>query len=152
MTPTSMGPLLRHLRKITDDTSAPSVSDAELLKRFIGERDEVAFELLVWRHQRMVLGVCRRVLGNAHDAEDAFQAAFLALVRKAASVIRHESIAPWLHKVAYRIALRARAAAAKRASRDIDFDTVEVSPNSAENVMQRDLASVLDEEVTRLPR
>jgi RNA polymerase sigma factor (sigma-70 family) len=151
MTPTSMGPLLRHLRKITDPSNPPTVNDAELLKRFIDQRDQVAFELLVWRHQRMVLGVCRRVLGNAHDAEDAFQAAFLALVRKAASVSRRDAVAAWLHTVAYRIALRARGTASKRARTDIDLDTIEALPNSAEDAMRSDLASVLDEEVSRLP-
>ena len=77
MTPTSLGPFLRHLRKILDPSRGANVSDTELLERFVQRRDEVAFELLVWRHQRLVWSVCRRVLGNAHDAEDAFQAALL---------------------------------------------------------------------------
>lgn len=79
MTPTSMTALVRHLRKITNPCAYASVSDAELLERFVDRRDEAAFELLVWRHQRLVLGVCRRVRGNVHEAEDAFQATFLTL-------------------------------------------------------------------------
>src|SRR5690349_1098787 len=100
----SMGALLGHLRKIVDPSHGPSVNDAELL---------------VWRHQRMVLGVCRRVLGDPHDAEDAFQAAFLALARKAASVNRRHVVAGWLHTVAFRIALRLRAS--RRKKMDIEW-------------------------------
>src|SRR5262249_43491990 len=74
------------------------------------DRDEAAFELLAWRHGPLVLGTCRRLLSHPQDAEDAFQATFLALVRKAASIGRRESVAAWLHKVAYRVALAARAA------------------------------------------
>src|SRR5262249_32970814 len=83
------------------------------LERFVRRRDEAAFELLVWRHQRMVLGVCRRLLRNAHDAEDSFQATFLTLARKAASIGRREALAAWLHRVAWRVASHARAAAAR---------------------------------------
>ncbi|HEY7423541.1 MAG TPA: sigma-70 family RNA polymerase sigma factor [Gemmataceae bacterium] len=149
MTATSMGVLLRHLRKITDPSSSSGVSDAELLERFVRSRDEAAFELLVWRHQRLVLGVCRRVLGNRHDAEDAFQATFLALARKAAAVSRRQAVASWLHTVAYRIALRARAARWKKS--DIDLATLASPGDAAADAVRRDLASVLDEEVGRLP-
>jgi RNA polymerase sigma factor (sigma-70 family) len=151
MAPTSLGPLLRHLRKVIDPSPAPGVSDGELLERFVRRRDEVAFELLVWRHGRMVLAVCRRVLGDAHDAEDAFQAAFLALARKAASVRRHRSVAAWLHTVAHRVALRARKAAARRAAVALGLADVEPPRGPAEDALRRDLAAVLDEEVSRLP-
>ncbi|MGH7172187.1 MAG: RNA polymerase sigma factor, partial [Gemmataceae bacterium] len=86
MTSTSLAALVRHLRKIANPSATAGVRDAELLQRFVHQRDEAAFELLVWRHQRLVLGVCRRVLGDGPDAEDAFQATFLTLARKAASV------------------------------------------------------------------
>src|SRR5205814_615344 len=83
--------------------------------RYVTNGDEAAFELLVWRHGGLVFGVCRRVLGDSHAAEDAFQATFLALARKARAVRRGEALAGWLHRVARRVASRARAAAAVRA-------------------------------------
>src|SRR5438270_7620903 len=107
--------LLRCLGRPTPGTAA-GVSDAELLGRFVARRDESAFELLVWRHSGLVLGVCRRVLRNTADAEDAFQATFLTLARKADSLRRRDSLGGWLHQVALRTALRARAAAARRAA------------------------------------
>jgi RNA polymerase sigma factor (sigma-70 family) len=152
MATTSIGPLLRQLRKILDPTHGPSVGDAELLDRFVQQRDEAAFELLVWRHQRMVLGVCRRVLGNAHDVEDAFQAAFLTLARKAASLRRQGAVAGWLHKVAYHIALRARKNAAKQKTVELAPTELVSLPDPTEDVIRRDLAAVLDEEVSRLPQ
>jgi DNA-directed RNA polymerase specialized sigma24 family protein len=78
------------------------------LDRFIHQRDETAFEVLVWRHGPMVLGVARRVLHNLDDAEDILQATFLCLVRQARSIRRHEAISGWLYQVAYRLALRTR--------------------------------------------
>jgi RNA polymerase sigma factor (sigma-70 family) len=144
-----MAGLLRHLRKIADSSDAAGFHDAELLERFVQRRDEAAFELLVWRHQRMVLGVCRRVLGDAHDAEDAFQAVFLVLARKAAAVGRSQAVAGWLHTVAYRIALCARAARRKKV--DLDLAALPTFDDPAGNVLRRDLAAALDEEVHRLP-
>src|SRR5262249_24099207 len=91
------------------------LADAELLDRFVRQRDEAAFEVLLWRHGGMGLGVCERVLRDRHAAEDAFQATFLTLARKAATIARGESVAGWLYRVAHRIALRARGRAADRA-------------------------------------
>src|SRR5215471_7213856 len=96
--------ILRHLRRVVVQRTDGGLSDSQLLERFARERDEAAFEVLVWRHGPMVLGVGRRVLGNLHDAEDVLQATFLALVRQARSIGRRESLGPWLHKVAYRTA------------------------------------------------
>src|SRR5438309_7693817 len=84
-------------------------SDGELLDRYVAHKDEAAFEGLVRRHGRMVLNVCRRVVHDDHTAEDAFQATFLVLVRKAASVQPREAVGNWLYGVAYRTALKARA-------------------------------------------
>jgi RNA polymerase sigma factor (sigma-70 family) len=98
--------VLRHIRKLAGTRAAAEVTDGQLLERFVTQRDEIAFELLVRRHERMVWGVCRRLLANSHDAEDAFQAAFVVLVRKAGTVRKRESISCWLYQVAYRIALQ----------------------------------------------
>jgi RNA polymerase sigma factor (sigma-70 family) len=100
---------MRHLRKVARQGDGAATGDAELLERFIAHRDEEAFELLVRRHGPMVLGVCKRVLANETDAEDAFQATFLVLVRKAASIVPRTQVGNWLHGVAYKTALKARA-------------------------------------------
>src|SRR4051812_14187914 len=118
------GPLRDGLRRLGRATAA-GVSDADLLDRFARDRDEAAFELLVWRHAGMVLGTCRRLLGDAHDAEDVAQACFLVLARRAGAVGRRGSVGGWLHRVARRAALRARAARTRRAAgrRPLDGDT-----------------------------
>ena len=85
MTNGDRSPVARHLRKLLGGPLAGGLSDAELLEGFVQRRDAAAFEVLVWRHGPMVLGVCRHVLRHEHDAEDAFQATFLVLVRKAGS-------------------------------------------------------------------
>ena len=97
--------VIRHIRRAALVGQDAERGDAELLERFIAERDERAFELLIRRHGPMVLGVCQRVLGNHTDAEDAFQATFLVLVRKAAAIARRELLGNWLYSVAYRTAL-----------------------------------------------
>src|SRR6266700_2082033 len=93
-------------------------TDAQLLRRFIGARDAAAFELLVWRHGGMVLDLCRRLLRHEADAEDAFQATFLTLARKAAAVARGAALGGWLYTVARRTALAARARSARRAAHE----------------------------------
>src|SRR5213078_1641513 len=92
--------------------------DGELLERFLTTRDECAFELLVRRHGPMVLGVCRRILDNPHDAEDAFQATFLVLVRRAHTIRPRERVGNWLYGVARRTALKARVADARRRAKE----------------------------------
>lgn len=125
--------------------------DRRLLERFVHDRDEGAFAALVERHGRMVLGVCRRVLGDEHDAEDAFQATFLVLVRKAASLGKQGLLSNWLYGVAYRTALKARANAAKRQAREQTMTELPAADQTDE-VVWRDLRPILDEELSRLPQ
>ena len=101
--------LLRYIRRLANRPEQDEASDAALLRRYVTNRDAKAFAALVERHGPLVFRVCQRVLGDAHDAEDAFQAAFLVLVRKAGSVRSPNELAGWLHGVAHRIALKARA-------------------------------------------
>ena len=124
-------------------------SDGELLRRFVASQDEAAFAALVRRHAPMVLGVCRRVLRDFHDAEDAFQATFFVLARKAASVVKRESLGCWLHQVAYHTALEASAVASRRraAERQVkDMPHPQVAPAEAQ-----DWRPLLDRELSLLP-
>jgi RNA polymerase sigma factor (sigma-70 family) len=126
------------------------LTDGQLLTRFLDGRDEAAFAALVRRHGPMVLGVCLRVLGHAHDAEDAFQATFLVLARKASSVTRREAVASFLYGVAYRTALRARARANRRRATERQVETM---PHPAVQVPEaQDWRPVLDRELSRLPQ
>src|SRR5262245_4040604 len=112
----AVSPLEYVLRRLGRVSGAPgdALGDGELLDRFVHHRDEAAFNQLVQRHGRMILGVCRSFLSNASDVEDAFQVTFLVLVRSAGSVKNQSSLSSWLYGVAYRTALKARAAAARR--------------------------------------
>jgi RND family efflux transporter MFP subunit len=141
--------LLISLRTLSAPAQA-GLSDAQLLDRFVTSRDEAAFELLLWRHGPTVLGVCRRLLNDPNDADDAFQATFLALARKAGSIARREVVGTWLHRVAYRVALRVRAQRARQAGSELaDLDLL---PAPAEgDPSWREFREVLDEEVERLP-
>src|SRR3954464_5391701 len=109
-----MHAVVEFIHGLAVDPDLASQTDNELLKRFLANRDANAFEALVRRHGPMVLALCRRILRNPQDAEDAFQAAFLVLVREAASIARPELLGNWLYGVASRTARAARAAAEKR--------------------------------------
>lgn len=137
--------LARLVRRLPSDPDFPS--DADLLARFVRDRDHAAFELLVWRHGGLVLGACRRILGDEHLAEDAFQAAFLVLARKAGTV-HGRNVAGWLHKVARRVAVRAAKKRSAHVSRETVLDHDPVGPPTASNA---DWKPVLDAEVARLP-
>src|SRR5438477_5465894 len=103
MTPTEPGSFLRDLRKLVGPDRTHGLSDAQLLECFAARRDETAFAALIGRHGRLVWRVCRQVLRHEHDAEDAFQAAFLVLARRAGSIRRGEPVAGWLYRAAYRV-------------------------------------------------
>ncbi len=125
------------------------MTDGQLLARFLAQRDEAAFESVVRRHGPMVLGVCRRVLRHPQDAEDAFQATFLVLVKKAASIAQRELLANWLYGVAYRTALDARAAALRRQTRERQVSPMPEPPADAKDP-GADLRPILDQELNRL--
>src|SRR5262245_27438249 len=117
----SQGPfhtVLRLLHRVATSAADGEATDRQLLERFAGQHDEAAFAALVRRHGALVLGVCWGVLRQAEDAEDAFQATFLVLARRAARVRWQESVGAWLHEVAHRLALKARAASARREERE----------------------------------
>jgi RNA polymerase sigma factor (sigma-70 family) len=124
--------------------------DTELLEEFVAQRDEGAFAALLERHGPLVLGVCRQVLGDLHDAEDAFQATFLILARKAASVRRHESLAAWLHRVAVNVSRTARLTTARRRSHEREAVLMAPATPTADEAL-RDWQPILHEEVDRLP-
>src|SRR5690242_8711204 len=125
------------------------LSDRALLERFLAQRDAAAFAALVRRHGPAVLGVCRRLLHHAQDAEDAFQATFLVLVRKGRSIAKREAVGSWLYGVAYRVALKARADAGRRRHREEAAARAEAQPPP--DAARDDLRRVIDEEVNRLP-
>jgi RNA polymerase sigma factor (sigma-70 family) len=143
------GTVLRHLRHLVVAQETRGLSDAQLLRRFAAHREEDAFAALVQRHGRLVWNVCRHVLGDEHDAEDAFQATFLVLARKAASVRKAEALASWLHGAAYRVALRARRDAAIRRVHEQRGRNMPAEKSPPEAVLREALA-LLDEEVQRL--
>jgi RNA polymerase sigma factor (sigma-70 family) len=125
-------------------------SDRELLYRFTAQRDETAFAEIVRRHGPMLLRICQRVLRNAHDAEDVAQAAFLLLAQKAASLHWRDSLAGWLFQTAYRLALKARVSAHRRAHHEAQARIVP-SDDPVNDLTVRELHAVLDEELNRLP-
>ena len=142
--------VLRRLRGLTAGAGGDAPADRHLLARFAGGQDEDAFAALVARHGPMVLGVCRRVLADRHAAEDAFQATFLVLARRAGSVRRPELLGNWLYGVAYRAASRARVEAAKRRSRE-QAAPARPSPDPLAEITARELVEVFDRELHRLP-
>jgi RNA polymerase sigma factor (sigma-70 family) len=142
--------VLSQLRRVILQHGDGGLSDGQLLDRFLHERDDTAFEVLVWRHGPMVLGVARRVLHHLEDAEDILQATFLSLVRQAGSIRRREAISGWLYQVAYRLALRARQQKKKRSQGQVVLSEVTAAASSSDDPRQEDLR-LLDEELQQLP-
>jgi RNA polymerase sigma factor (sigma-70 family) len=142
--------VLGRLRTAASLQEAPALTDGELLERYVAGGDAVAFEALVRRHRPMVLAVCRRLLTDPCDAEDAFQATFLVLVRKAPSVVPREKVANWLYGVACHAAQKARTATARRRSHERQVRTLP-EPATVADGLWHDLAPLLDQELSRLP-
>jgi RNA polymerase sigma factor (sigma-70 family) len=152
--PVRAEPLLRHIHRLVSHPDADPGSDAELLGRFVGQRDEQAFAVLVSRHAPLVLGVCRRVLRDAHQAEDALQAVFLVLARKAAAVRPPDRLAAWLYGVARQVALNALRGEARRRQREGRAGRAacpQAARDPLDEMTARELLAALDEEVQRLP-
>lgn len=141
--------VIRHIRKMVGDGACEG-TDQELLERFASHHEEAVFETLMQRHAPMVLGVCRRVLSHEQDAEDVFQATFLVLARKAKSIRKRGSLGSWLYGVAYRLALKLRAAAARRRARERQAGEMIATHTLSESTWC-DLRPILDEELHRLP-
>ncbi|HEY7155687.1 MAG TPA: RNA polymerase sigma factor, partial [Gemmataceae bacterium] len=142
--------ILRPLRRWLDTLASKTSSDHQLLERYLRQRDESAFAVLMNRHGPMVLGVCRRFLRQSHDIEDAFQATFLVLARQAGSIRKQESLGCWLHSVARRVASKLRASALRRPLVDRRPSRRTCAEPGFE-VVARELQEVLDEELQRLP-
>jgi RNA polymerase sigma factor (sigma-70 family) len=139
---------LRHLLRLTAP-AGDAPTDGDLLDRFGAGRDESAFHELMRRHAPLVLGVCRRVVGNEQDVEDAFQATFLVLVQKAGSIRRRASLASWLHGVAYHCAARVRAANLRR--RRHEGQVAPPRPDTPPDLSWREARQAIDEELAGLP-
>jgi RNA polymerase sigma factor (sigma-70 family) len=145
-----MTAVLRHVHRLVPPPGMEHPPDRQLLERFLACRDEAAFAALVRRHGAMVLGVGRRLLHDAHAAEDVFQATFLILARNAPSIRKQQAVGSWLYGVAYRVAVRARRAAASRRRRERHAPPL-LPADPAVEVTWRELGAVLDEELRRLP-
>jgi Sigma-70 region 2 len=141
---------LQQLRRIIGAGSTAAESDGRLLEQFACQQDEAAFTEIVRRHGPMVLAVCRRVLRDSHDAEDAFQATFLVLARKATSIRSQRSVAGWLARVAHHLALAARLKAARRVGRE--REAMPMACTEPEPDLDRlEMRMLLDDELHRLP-
>ena len=152
MASASSGMALGQVQRLFDEGTLTGLTDAQLLDRFLSRRDESAFAFLVARHGPMVLAVCRGVLKDANNAEDAFQATFLTLFRKASGLRSAGSLGSWLYRVAYRIALRANAVAVRRRERPIEevIMTAE-SASTDEAGVDREHLPIIHAEIDRLP-
>ncbi len=145
----SFRPVLRYLRHLSGQ-DAPAASDHSLLDEFRSRRDEEAFAALMRRHGPLVLGVCRRVLHNEHDAEDVFQATFLVLAKKAGSIRQRDSLGSWLYKVAYRLALKLRARVVPAPVAELAAESGAQADEAGE-LSWREVRGLLDEELQKLP-
>ncbi len=144
------GATLRHLRELFNSGTAVGLTDGQLLARYAADRDGQAFAALVARHGPMVISTCRAILDHEHDVEDAFQATFLVLARKAGSVRAGDALGGWLHRVAYRVAVRANIEVKQRRRRESEVPMMEI-PAPSRTGLELDLCSIVHEEIDRLP-
>ena len=142
--------IFQQLRQAVLAHDGAGLTDAELMSHFVGQRDGAALEALIRRHGSMVWSVCRRVLSNEQDAEDAFQASFLVFVRKAASIRARQQVGNWLYGVAYRTALKARTTDARRRAKERRAAAMTPTQTETEESWT-ELLPLLDQELNRLP-
>jgi RNA polymerase sigma factor (sigma-70 family) len=147
----TLGAALRRLNRLWADGTITGFSDVQLLERFVVGRDAAAFEALVAHHGPMVLGVCRGILNDPNDAEDAFQATFLILVKKSTTLRRHDALGPWLYRVAHRVAIRANAAAARRRTCERRAGQMAATTSPSGPSAPDEQLQALHEEIARLP-
>ena len=151
MAHSSLQNVLRFARRMAEAGQGSTSTDADLLKHFSIHHDDLSFAYLVERHGSMVWGVCCRVLNHAHDAEDCFQAAFLVLARKAGTLQRDASLGAWLHRVAYRLALRSKSTTARRQTEE--GRAAAMNPVSCEREESwQELRKLIDQELEHLPQ
>jgi len=152
MASTQWAVVLRHVRRMFHGGAVAGLSEGQLLDRFVAARDPLAFEALMARHGPMVLGVCRAVLDDPHDVDDAFQATFLVLVRKAGGLRDRDLLGQWLYGVARRVSLRARSDASRRKARErTGTDHPDLAPSTTLDADLRELQALVRDEVDRLP-
>lgn len=151
MASTPLSPVLRYIRKVVDLPASAQLTDSQLLDRFVRHRNEAAFSALVERHGPMVMGICRRLLCNSHDAEDAFQATFLVLVRRAEAIGDPDLLANWLYGVAFRTAAKAKADVLRRRAREGQAASNHQANAPRDQDLWDDLRPILDEEINLLP-
>ena len=147
----TLGAALRQINRLFADGVVAGLSDAQLLERFLAQGDAGAFEALVGRHGPMVLSVCRGILRDPHDAEDAFQATFLVLVKKGGTIRGRDALAGWLHQVAHRVAIQANIAAARRRRLERQVGQMAVATSTNGPAASDELLPALHEEIARLP-
>jgi|GEM_PF-1346645 len=146
------GSVIDSVRHLFDTGSLSALSEGQLLERFLVEKDQTAFEAIVLRHGAMVLGVCRRILHDPHDVDDAFQATFLVLVEKARSIRNREVLGIWLHGVARRVAVRAKVNARRRRTRERPgIEEAAVEGKGLNHTNDQELRSMIDKELDCLP-
>jgi RNA polymerase sigma factor (sigma-70 family) len=150
MTRTAASPILHLIRRVVEDQRLKDLPDQELLRCFLAERDQAAFDALLRRHGSMVFDVCRNVLGNEQGAEDAFQATFLVLAQKAAAIRKKSSVGSWLYGVAYRTANKARSCSAKRRKHEARVPRL-MATTPADDISWREIRQLLYSELNRLP-
>ena len=150
MSAVGRGIVLRQLDRLFGEGTLTGMGDGQLLERYLTRRDEDAFEALVDLHGPMVLGLCRRMLRDPRDIEDAFQATFLVLVRKAPAIRDRSLLSSWLYGVAFRVARRARTRTLRRRDREASVGELEFSAEP-DSTARPDFDPTLDQELSRLP-